>query len=753
MNQTSNTIQTKKGEDIPQNPLQLNGSKYCSLSGSTLAKLRSTAGLGPSTLSIIKEAESRGIPWRRMNDCSKILFGYGKNQQIIRATITGQSSCVAVELADSKYETKKILQSAGIPVPEGQVCSSPDDLRKAVTCLGFPLVIKPMKANHGKGVSVQISDEVRADEAFFYAQKFGSEVIVERCISGHDHRLLVVNGKLVAAARRIPAHIRGDGTSTVHQLITKVNSQPERGDGHEAELTKIIFDCDTVKILQQKGYNENTVVPAGETVYLKSTANLSTGGIAADVTDEVHSENRFIAERIAALIGLDVCGIDIIAPDLKAPLSHNGGAVIEVNAAPGFRMHLKPSVGQPRNVASAVVDMLYPPGSEIRIPIFAVTGTNGKTTTTRLLAHIVQSAGHSPGYTTTDGIYISGHKIVSGDCSGPSSASTILADPLVDFAVLETARGGMLRSGLAFDYCDVAILTNIAADHLGLRNINTLEELAEVKAALLRSVKKSGWAILNAEDEHCVRVAGTLDCNIAYFALDSRNAVIRQHIKDGGWAVTVEQEKVVVHHNRRSTIISTVKEIPLTMCGTARCMTANVLAAVAAAFCYGFSVGHIRMALKTFLPGPDQTPGRMNLFQVGTCSVLVDYAHNPHGMKEVQHYLSHITGRRKVGIIAGVGDRRDCDILELAEIAARCFDHIIVRQDNDLRGRSLNEMNLLMVQGIRQADTEVTVDLIPDEKEAIKHALATAQEGDYIVALSDNYKEVIKVISKSVTDR
>lgn len=713
---------------------------------SALAALQNTEGLGPSSLSIVQEAAKRGIPWRRMNDNCKILFGYGKNQQIIRATITGKTSCIAVETVDDKFETKKILETFSIPVPQGAVCCTAEEMQEMAQKLGWPLLIKPLDANHGKGVSINITSSASAQEAFAYAQYYSPRVMVEKYLEGEDYRLLLVDGKLVAASHRIPAYIIGNGKATVRELVDKLNQQPERGEGHEAALTKITIDCDTEKLLQLKNYNPESIIPENETVILKSTANLSTGGTAVDVTDEVHPENRFMAERIAAVLALDICGIDIIAPNLKTPLVQNGGGVIEVNAAPGFRMHLAPSGGQAKNVATAVVDMLYPPESKSRIPIFAVTGTNGKTTTTRLLAHIAQANGYFPGYTTTDGVYVGRHQVVSGDCSGPSSASLVLADPMVDFAVLETARGGLLRAGLAFDYCNAAILTNIAADHLGLKNINTLEELAEVKAAVVRSVKKSGWAVLNAEDDNCVRISKTLQCNIGYFSLNPSNEHLRAHIAAGGLAATVEKGNLMLYNENNSTSVACIRDIPLTLKGASKCMTANILAAVAAAFSYGFTSAQINDALMTFMPSPELTPGRMNMFKMRDFSVLVDYAHNPHGLREMQDYLTHIDAKRKVGIIAGVGDRRDGDIIELAEIAGEMFDYIIVRQEHSLRGRELSEMNRLMIAGIEKSGRNITYELIPDEKEAIRHALETAQPGDFIVALSDNYKEVIEII-------
>ncbi|AZI67812.1 cyanophycin synthetase [Kaistella daneshvariae] len=716
--------------------------------GTMQQKLHNTENLGPSTLSIIAEAEKRGIPWRRLNDSSKILLGHGKNQQIIRATMTGKSSCIAVETVDNKYQTKNILDDAGIPVPRGSICTSIEDLEEICEELGFPLVIKPAGANHGRGVSVNIQDLFSARQAFDEAKDFRSAVMVEKHIEGKDFRLLVIGGKLVAAAHRQPAQVKGDGRSTIKELIEKVNADPRRGEGHLKVLTKISLDADTEKLLNQKSYTLEGVPAENETVVLKSTANLSTGGTATDVTDKVHPENRFLAERAAAILDLDICGIDIISPDIGVPLAENRGAVIEVNAAPGFRMHLAPSEGQPRNVAAAVIDMLFPAEKPITIPIFAITGTNGKTTVTRLLAHLAQSCGYSPGFTTTDGISVAGHEIVKGDCSGPSSAALVLADPLVDFAILETARGGLLRAGLAFEKCDVGILTNIAADHLGLKNINTLEELAEVKAAVVRSVKSSGWAVLNAEDHRCVTIAETLNCNVAFFSLDPAAETARAHVAKGGLIATVKEGNLVVYKDHEKTMISGIMDIPLTLNGTSRCMTANILAATAAAFAYGFTQEQIKTAWQSFKPGLEQTPGRMNYFKIRDFSVLVDYAHNPHGMCEMQDYLSHIHAPRKVGIVAGVGDRRDSDIIELAEIAANMFDRIIVRQEHSLRGRELDEMNNLMIQGMEKSGRKVPYEMIPDEKEAIRYALETAQTGDYIVALSDNYQEVIKIIKE-----
>jgi cyanophycin synthetase len=715
---------------------------------SELKKLKRRYGLGPSTKSIVEEAERRGIPWQQLDNHSKIQLGYGKNQKQFIATMTCNTSATAVDIAADKDDTKRILAQAAIPVADGDICSTVEELAELIDEIGFPIVIKPLDGNQGKGASINVTDWDSAVAAFQHAQQYSAQVVVEKYVSGVDFRFLVIDGKFIAASRRIPAHVIGDGQSNMRELVDAVNRNPNRGDGHESVLTKITLDKDAADQLEKQNYNYDSVPAAGEQVFLKSTANLSTGGTAIDVTADVHPCNQFMAERIAGIIGLDICGIDVMAPNISEPLTENGGVVLEVNAAPGFRMHLCPSEGQPRNVAKAVVDMLYPLGSESRIPIFAITGTNGKTTTTRLLAHIAKGAGFTPGYTTTDGIYIGEHKIQTGDTTGPVSAGIILRDPKVDFAVLETARGGIVRSGLCFDHSDIGIITNIQGDHLGLNDINTLEDLANVKAVVARSVKENGWAVLNAEDTHCVKITGELDCNIAYFGL-VKNDLIAEHIATGGLAAFVEDHHIVVQHGAERTIIDQVQEIPLTQKGAAKFMIANVLAATAASFAYGFTKEQIRSAMRTLKPCYEQTPGRMNLFEFNDFKVLVDYAHNPHGLLGIKDYLKHVKAARKIGIVAGIGDRRDQDILELAALAATMFDHIIIRQEHGLRGRTVDEINALMVQGIESANTGVSYDLVPEETEAIKHALQMAGRGDFIVALSDVYPKVIEIIKEA----
>ncbi|RZJ31371.1 MAG: cyanophycin synthetase [Flavobacterium sp.] len=714
-----------------------------------LKRLKARYGLGPSTKSIVDEAAKRGIPWKRLGQ-SRIQLGYGKNQKRFRATMTENTSAEAVDIAGDKDATKRLLASAYIPVAAGDICSDEDGLLQIIDEIGFPIVIKPLDGNQGKGATINITDVEKAKTAFKYAQSYSKYVLVESLFLGSDYRLLVVGGKFIAAAKRVPANVIGDGKSSVRELIELVNQDPRRGDGHESELTKIKFDEDTFHQLEKLGYTIESVPDAGEIVYLKSTANLSTGGTSTDVTDEVHPENRFMAERIAKLIGLDICGIDVMATRICRPVREVGGGVIEVNAAPGFRMHTSPSEGKPRNVGAAVVEMMYPEDAKSRIPIFAITGTNGKTTTTRVLAHIVKNAGYTPGYTTTDGIYIGDFKICEGDTTGPKSAAIILQDKSVDFAVLETARGGLLRNGLYFDKCDVGIITNIREDHLGLNDIHTLDDLRKVKSVVVQAVAEDGWAILNAEDENCVKTAKELDCNVVYFAMDSQNEIVKSHLADGKTAVVLEGKDICFMNGSEKQIIASVDQIPLTQNGRAKFMVANVLAAAAAALSYGFDKNQIASALATFVPGYELTPGRLNMFDVENFKVLVDYAHNPHGLLAVKDYIADLPAKRKIGIISGIGDRRDADIIEFAEIAGTMFDHIIIRQEHDLRGRKVDEINNLIIGGIRKVNNTAKIDAVDEEADAIVHAMNIANDGDLVVALSDQHKKVVSAIEERI---
>jgi len=713
-----------------------------------MRELRENERLGPSTGSIVDEAVNRGIPWIRLNRRSLVMLGYGINQKRIQATITSQTGSIAVDLACDKEETKNLLNAAGISVPKGYTVYDEEDLEDAIRKIDYPIVIKPVAGNHGRGATINIKNMDDAIVALHAAQKISREVICERFITGFDFRLLVINYKLVAAAKRTPAAVTGDGKLSIRELIDKVNKDPRRGYGHENVLTAIKVDEMTMNILRDNKLTLESVLADKETVFLKSTANLSTGGTATDITDQVHPYNIFMAERIARVIGLDICGIDIMAPDLTSPISENGGAILEVNAAPGFRMHIAPTEGLPRNVAEPVIDMLFPPGTSARIPIIAVTGTNGKTTTTRLTAHIVKTMGHKVGFTTTDGIYIQNRMLQSGDCTGPVSSEFVLKDPTVDFAVLETARGGILRSGLGFSKCDIAIVTNIAADHLGLKDINTVEDMARVKAVVPESVNKNGYAILNADDDLVYQMREGLDCKIALFSLDENNPRILEHCNSGGLAGIVENGYVTISKGNWKIRVDKVVNIPLTFSGRAVFNIQNILPAVLAGFIRGFKIEDMRLALETFIPSPTQTPGRMNLFQFRNFQVMVDYAHNSAGFKAISKFLEKVEAKPKVGIIAGVGDRRDEDITSLGKIAAQMFDEIIIRQDRNMRGRTEQEIIDLMLGGIRSVDPGKKVTVIKSELEAINTAIKNAKKGSFIVICSDVVPDALQQVMK-----
>lgn len=711
-----------------------------------MRKIRERDRLGPSTGSIVEEAVARDIPWIRLGTNSLVQLGYGINQMRFQATITNKTSHIAVDIACNKEQTKRMLEAASIPVASGGICTTEEGLQEIIDKIGYPIVLKPLDGNHGKGASINVKTFEDAVAGLEFAQKYGSRVIVEKFITGFDFRVLVIDNKVVAAAQRVPAHIKGNGTHNIGQLIDIENLDPRRGYGHENVLTEITVDRDTTDLLDKKGYTLDTVPAEGEIVYLKSTANLSTGGTSVDVTDLMHPENIFLSERISRVIGLDVCGIDIMAENLTQPLKENGGVILEVNAAPGFRMHLAPSEGLPRNVAAPVIDMLYPPGKPSRIPIFAVTGTNGKTTTTRLLAHIVKNNGYKVGFTTSDGIYVQNHMLEKGDTTGPFSAEYILKDPTVEFAVLETARGGILRSGLGFSRCDIGVITNIQEDHLGLNDINTIDDLARVKRVIPRSVKKDGWAVLNGDDPECIKIGKELDCNVAYFSLDEDSAFIKEEAKAGRVTAVYENGFITIKKGGWKIRIEKASHVPLTLGGKAKFMIANVLAATLTSYLWGFKTEDISLSLQTFIPGAAQTPGRMNIFEFKNFKVLIDFAHNPAGYQAVEDYLSNVEATKKIGIIAGVGDRRDEDIRECAAIAARMFDHIIIRNEKHLRGRTEENINGLLLEGFAASGRQVTHEVIPKETEAIRHAIDNASEGSFIIALSDVVTNAIDVV-------
>lgn len=713
-----------------------------------LREIREDERLGPSTGSIVDEAIKRKIPYIRLNRHSLVQLGYGKNQKRVQATVASTTSSIAVEIACDKEETKNLLEAAEIPVPRGRIIYDEVDLQAAIDKIGYPIVLKPVNGNHGKGATTNVKTWEDAVIALEAAKKYGRSVICEKFITGRDFRLLVINYKFVAAALRTPAAVIGDGKHTIQELIDIVNQDPRRGYGHEKVLTSIKVDDFTMDILNKKEYTLSTVLADKEELWLKPTANLSTGGTATDVTDFVHPTNIFMAERIARIIGLDICGIDIMAPDLSVPITENGGAVLEVNAAPGFRMHLDPTEGLPRNVAEPVIDMLYPPGTSARIPIIAISGTNGKTTTTRLIAHIVKQMGHKVGYTTTDGVYIQNQLMVKGDCTGPISAEFVLKDPTVDYAVLECARGGLLRAGLGFHNCDVAVVTNVAADHLGLQGIDTIEKLARVKGVVPQTVFPEGYAILNADDDLVYAMRDGLDCKVALFSLHEDNPRIKEHCSKGGLAAVYEHGYVTILKGGWKIRVEKVTNIPITFSGKAEFNISNVLGATLAAYVRDFKTEDIRLALQTFVPSPAMTPGRMNMFNFKNFTVMLDYAHNTHGIQAIGKYVQSVDAPLKVGIVAGVGDRRDEDIISLGEESAKIFDEIIIRQDKNLRGRTEEEMIELMTRGIKNIDPLKKITLFRKESEAIDHAIATAQKDSFIVVISDVVPDALDQVKR-----
>lgn len=712
--------------------------------------LYNNTALGPSTETIIKEADARKIPWMLLSARAMLQLGYGASQKRIQATLTGNSGILGVELACDKEGTKTILGDAGIPVPQGTVIQYLDELEDAIKSVGsYPIVIKPLDGNHGRGITIDINSWQEAESAYDLASEASKtrSVIVERYYRGSDHRVLVIDGKVVAVAERVPAHVIGNGKSTVEELIAMTNLDPKRGVGHDNILTRITIDQTSLAVLQKQGYELETVLPEGTIAYLRATANLSTGGVAIDRTDSIHPENIWLAERVAKIIGLDIAGIDVVTPDISKPLRELNGVIVEVNAAPGFRMHAAPSVGLPRNVGAAVLDMLFPSGTSSRIPIIAITGTNGKTTTTRLTAHIYRQTGKVVGYTSTDGVYIGDYLAEKGDNTGPYSAAMILKDPTVEVAVLESARGGILRSGLAFDRCDIGIVLNVAADHLGLGDINTIEQMAKVKSVVAETVKPDGYAILNADDPLVAAMAEKLTCKVAYFSMNPDNPIIAEHIRRDGLAAIYEDGYLSILEGDWTLRIEKAVQCPVTMGGMAPFMIANALAACLASFCQGVDVETIRRGVRTFNPSAEQTPGRMNLFDLGEYHVLVDYAHNPHGYEAVGSFVSNWQGR-KIGIVGGPGDRRDEDLKLLGKIAAKVFDVITIKEDVDKRGREPGEVANIIAKGIFQENPQSQYEIILDEVEALKNSLNQAQKGDLIVIFPESVTQAIAFIQE-----
>jgi len=714
-----------------------------------LRELSLESALGPSTDHIVAAARQRNIPWVPLSVRSIIQLGYGVHQKRIQASLSSFTNILGVELASDKEGTKRILQESGLPVPKGVVIYYRDDLAQAIEDVGgFPLVIKPLDGNHGRGIGIDLMTLEQAEEAYEAAsdESRTKAVIVERFYTGRDHRILVINGKVVAVAERVPAHVIGNGTSTIQELVDETNRDPLRGSGHDNVLTAIELDRPAFQQLERQGYSLETVLQTGAIAYLKATANLSTGGIAIDRTDVIHPTNVWIAERAARIIGLDIAGIDLVIEDIARPMKEVDGVIVEVNAAPGLRMHFSPSQGSTRNVGEAIVEMLFPPGSPSRVPIVAVTGTNGKTTTNRLIAHIFKQTGQIVGYTTTDGIYIGEFLVEQGDTTGPQSAQVILQDPTVEVAVLETARGGLLRSGLGFDQCDVGVVLNIAADHLGIGDIDTVDDLAHLKSVVVESASSDGYAVLNADDALVVAMAKRTKSQIAYFSMNPENPVLKRHIEQGGLAAVYEDGYLCLLKGDWRLRIERADAVPLTMGGRAPFMIANALAAALAAFAQGVPIEAIRQALATFKASANQTPGRMNLFNLGTFHALVDYAHNPHSYEALGGFVRNWDGER-IGVIGGPGDRRDEDFITLGRLSAAIFDRIIVKEDDDTRGRPRGDAAALIAEGIRQIQPNLDCRVILDEAEAIQIALECAPEKSLVVILPETVKRAIATIN------
>ena len=717
-----------------------------------LQELATEAALGPSTEALVREAEARGIPWLEVGVRGLLQLGYGVHQKRIQASLTSHSDILSVELACDKESTKQLLGNSGVPVPKGTVVYSLREFEDALDWLGgFPVVVKPLNGNHGRGITLDIRSWEQAEKAYDKAREVSSGVIVEHHYQGRDHRVLVVNHKVVAVAERVPAHVVGNGKSTIAELVENVNNQPERGQGHDKALTEIVLDCATNDLLEAQSCSLDTVLKEGEICYLRATANLSTGGIAIDRTNEIHPETVWVAERASRLVGLDIAGIDIVTPDISEPLSAVDGVIVEVNAAPGLRMHVSPSVGVARNVAAPILDMLLPPEAPARIPIVAITGTNGKTTTTRLTAHIFRQVYGTVGYTTTDGIYIGNHLVEKGDTTGPQSAQVILQDPTVEMAVLETARGGLLRSGLAFEHCDVGIVLNVAADHLGIGDIDTLDQLARLKAVVAEAAEPDrGYAILNADDERVAAMARHVRAKIAYFSMNPQNELVRSHVEKGGVAAIYENGYISILQKDWTHPIVKAEQVPLTMGGKAPFMIANALAASLAGFVQGVKIDQLGEALRTFEASATQIPGRMNLFNLGSYHVLIDYAHNPAGYAAVGSFVKNWSGPT-LGVVGAPGDRRDEDFVALGELAADIFDQIVIKEDDDRRGRDHGEVAELIELGILQtaesSGLEVPYKTELNEVNAVEWALDHAPEGGLVVILPESVRRAISLIS------
>lgn len=717
-----------------------------------LMALAAERALGPTTRSLVHEADRRGVPWVRLDDDSLILMGQGRLQRRVRASCSDLTSEIATGIASDKDLTKILLEAAGLPVPKGALVRSASDACAAAERLGYPVVTKPLDGNHGRGVSIDLRTAEDVIWGFDQAREHSRTVIVEQFFTGTDHRILVIGGEIVAVAERIAAHVVGDGQSDVAALIATVNLDPRRGEGHSSAMSRIVIDAAVENALRRAGLSLSSVPDKGRLVVLRPTANLSTGGFAIDRTEEIHPENALIAQRAAKIVGLDIAGIDFLCPDIKTSVLESGGGIIEVNASPGFRMHLEPFQGRPRNVARPVLGMLFPAGTNGRIPVFAITGTNGKSTTARMLAHILQHSGLKVGLTSTTGVYLNGTRILTGDCSGPKSARVVLREPDVDAAVLECARGGILREGLAFDECDIGAVLNVSADHLGLGGVETVEDLAAVKSVVTESVRRGGWSILNADNPLTAAMADHAGGQICYFSLKVPKDwpdFLTEHVAKGGRAVYRERlaatTDIVIHENNEAIFLMKAEAIPATFGGLAEFNVANTLAAVAMAHCHGVPLTAIRGAMQSFATTFEQLPGRMNVFDGHGFRAIIDYCHNTDGLKEIAKMVQAVRPdyRRVIGVIGMAGDRRDADILEMGALAATTFDVVVFREDTEMRGRAPSTLVALLRQGALSTGCppERIYEAL-DEASAVDLTLRLGQEGDLLYISVDDIAAV-----------
>jgi cyanophycin synthetase len=720
-----------------------------------LARLREVdedVRLGPSTGSIVQAAVARNIPFRRLTEGSLVQFGWGSRQRRIQAAEIDATGAIAETIAQDKELTKKLLDAAGVPVPQGRSVSDPEDAWAAAQEIGLPVVIKPKDGNQGKGVTVNVTTKEQLTAGFHTASEFRDEILVERYLPGHDYRMLVIGDKLVAAARRDPPFVVGDGVHTVRQLVEEVNKDPRRGEGHSTSLTKIRFDDIALATLAARGLNADSVPDKGQRVVLRNNANLSTGGTATDVTDDVHPEVAARCIAAAHMVGLDICGVDLVCDSVLKPIEEQNGGIVEVNAAPGLRMHLSPSFGKSRPIGEAIMDTLFKEGDDGRIPVVAVTGTNGKTTTVRLVAHLLTASGLRTGMTNTDGVYIEGRRIDSGDCSGPRSARNVLMHPDVDAAVFETARGGLLREGLAFDRCQVAVVTNIGAgDHLGLNYITTLEDLAVLKRVIVQNVADGGMAVLNAADPAVAAMAEVTRGDVTFFAQDVNHGIMAMHRAQGRRVVFVEDGQLVAAQGKIEHRVP-LSEVPITRNGAIGFQVENVMASVAAAWAVGIDWDRIRVGLKTFVGESDNAPGRFNVFDYRGATVIADYGHNPDAIAALSTAVEAMPAKRRSVVISGAGDRRDQDITQQTQILGKAFDEVLLYQDQCQRGRADGEVIALLRKGLDGATRTSHVEEINGEFVAIDRALSRLEAGDLCLILIDQVDEALAHIARRVAE-